>query len=65
LSRFTQVHDELGGVGVNVAKYDLVSLALLGLPRRWHNYQDPVNGREKLLHWERLVAKSATTQFSQ
>jgi len=33
---------------------DMVSLALLGLPKSWHSYQDLVNGREKLLDWERL-----------
>jgi len=38
LSRFTQVHDELSGVGLNVAKYDLVILTLLGLPKNWHSY---------------------------
>jgi len=32
---FRQVWDELGGVGVNVAEDDLVSLALLGLPKSW------------------------------
>jgi len=31
-----------------------VSLALLGLPKSWHIYQDSVNGREKLPDWERL-----------
>ena len=30
---FTQFCDEIGEVGVNVAKYDLVILALLGLPK--------------------------------
>ena len=33
---------------------DLVSVALLDLPKRWHNYRDSVNGREKLPDWERL-----------
>lgn len=33
LSIFTQVHDDIGGVGVNVVEYDLVSLSLLGLPK--------------------------------
>ena len=33
---------------------DLVSLALLGLPKSWHSYQDFVNGQEKLPGWERL-----------
>ena len=32
----------------------MVSLALLGLPKSWHSYQDSVNGREKLPGWERL-----------
>ena len=32
----------------------LVSLALLGLPKIWHSYEDSVNGREKLLGWEKL-----------
>jgi hypothetical protein len=54
LSKFTQCHDELGGVGVNVPEEDLVSLALLGLPKSWHSYQDSVNGREKLPNWECL-----------
>ena len=31
-----------------------MSLALLGLPKCWHSYQDSVNGREKLPGWERL-----------
>eukprot|EP00253_Pinus_taeda_P023084 PITA_23084 len=43
-----------GGVGVTVDDEDLVSLALLGLPKSWHSYQDSVNGREKLPGWERL-----------
>lgn len=33
ISWFTEVCDELGGARVNVAKDDLVSLALLGLPK--------------------------------
>ena len=32
----------------------MVSLGLLDLPKSWHSYQDSVNGREKLLVWERL-----------
>ena len=54
LTRFTQCRDELGSVGVPVEDEDLVSLALLGLPKSWHAYQDSVNGREKLPGWERL-----------
>jgi hypothetical protein len=52
LTKFVQCWDELGSVGITVAADDLVSLALLGLPKSWHNYQDTVNGREKLPDWE-------------
>jgi hypothetical protein len=52
LTKFVQCRDELGSVGITVAADDLVSLALLGLPKSWHSYQDSVNGREKLLDWE-------------
>jgi len=51
---FTQCHDELGGVGVNVPEEYLVSLAFLGLPKSWKSYQDSINGREKLPSWEHL-----------
>ena len=54
LTRFTQCQDELGSVGVTVEDEDLVSLALLGLLKSWHAYQDSVNGREKFPGWERL-----------
>jgi hypothetical protein len=52
LKKFFQCRDELGSVGIIVIDDDLVSLALLGLPNNWHNYQDSVNGREKLPYWE-------------
>jgi hypothetical protein len=52
LTKFVQCQDELGSVGITVVADDLVSLALLGLPKSWNNYQDSVNGREKLLDWE-------------
>jgi len=54
LTKFTQCRDELGSVGVTVDDEDLVSLALLFLLKSWHSNQDSVNGREKLLGWERL-----------
>jgi len=41
-------------VGVTVDDEDLVSLALLGLPKRWHSYQNFFNGWEKFPGWERL-----------
>ena len=54
LTRFFQCRDELGSVGVTIDEEELVSLALLGLPKSWHSYEDSVNGREKLLGWEQL-----------
>ena len=51
LTKFTQCHDELGSVGITVSEDDMVSIVLLGLQKRWHNYQDSFNGREKLPHW--------------
>ena len=54
LTKFVHCKDELGSVGVTVNEEDLVSLALLGLPKSWHSYKDSVNGREKLPGWERL-----------
>ena len=41
-------------MGVAVDDEDLVSLALLELPKSCHSYQDSVNGREKFPGWERL-----------
>ena len=54
LTKFFHCKDELGSVGVTVDDEDLVSLALLRLPKSWHSYEDSVNGREKLPGWERL-----------
>ena len=54
LTKFTQCQDELGSVGITVSEEDMVSLTLLGLPKSWHNYQDSLNGQEKLPDWERL-----------
>ena len=53
-TKFIQCRDELGSVGVTVDDEELVSLALLGLPKSWHSYQDSVNGREKFPGWEQL-----------
>ena len=44
LTKFVQCRDELGSVGITVADDDLVSLALLGLSKSWHSYEDSVNG---------------------
>ena len=52
LTKFVHYKDELGSVGVTIDEEDLVSLALLGLLKSWHSYEDPVNGWEKLLGWE-------------
>ena len=43
LTKFVQCRDELGSVGITVSDDDLVSLALLGLPKSWHNYEDSIN----------------------
>jgi hypothetical protein len=63
LTKFVQCRDELGSVGITVTADDLVSLALLGLPKSWHSYQDSVNGREKLLDWERLWSDLVQEDF--
>jgi hypothetical protein len=54
LTKFVQCQDELGSVGITITDDDMVSLALLILPKSWHSYQDSVNGREKLPDWEQL-----------
>ena len=54
LSKFSQVRDELGGVGETIPLVDLVILSLLRLYKSWHNFQDVVNGRDKLPNWEIL-----------
>jgi len=38
LTKCTQCRDELGSVMITIAKYSLVSLALLRIPKRWHGY---------------------------
>jgi len=38
LTKLTQCQDEIGSLDVIVVEDDLVSLALLGLPKSWHNY---------------------------
>ena len=48
LTKFTQCHEELASVGIMIVEDDIVNLALLGLPKSWNNYQDPINGREKM-----------------
>jgi hypothetical protein len=63
LTKFVQCRDELGSVGIIVVADDLVSLALLGLPKSWHSYQDSVNGREKLSDWERLWSDLVQEEF--
>jgi hypothetical protein len=63
LMKFVQCQDELGSVGIEVPDGDLVSLALLGLPKSWHNYQDSINGRERLPDWERLWSDLVQEEF--
>ena len=54
MNKLTTCRDELGSVGITTANDDMVSLALLGLPKSWNSYQESVNGREKLLDLEQL-----------
>ena len=54
LNKLTIYIDEIGSVGITTADDDMVSLALLGLPKCWNSYQDSVNGRDKLPDWEQL-----------
>jgi hypothetical protein len=63
LTKFVQCRDELGIVGITIVVDDFVSLALPGLPKSWHNYQDFVNGREKLSNWERLWSDLVQEEF--
>ena len=42
-----------------------MSLALPGLPKSWHSYQESVNGREKFLDWERLWSDLVQEEFRQ
>ena len=43
LAKLFQCWDELGSAGIIVADDDLVSLALLGLPKCWHSYEVSFN----------------------
>ena len=54
LNKLITCKDELSNVGITTFDDDMVSLALLGLPKTQNSYQDSVNGREKLPDWERL-----------
>jgi len=65
LTNFTQCRDELGSVGVTVDDEDLVSLALLGLLKSGHSYQDSVNGQDKLPGWERLWSDLVQEEIKQ
>lgn len=57
LSIFTQVIDEFGGVGKHFPSSKLVRLALLGLLKSYHIYQDSVNQRDKIAYWAILWSK--------
>ena len=65
LTKFVQCRDELGSIKITVANDELVSLALLGLPKSWHSYQDFVNRREKLPDWERIWSDLVQEEFRQ
>ena len=38
LNKLTTYRDEVGSVGITTTDDDLVSLAILGLPKSWHIY---------------------------
>ena len=63
LSKFTQVWDELGGVGVFVVDNDLMSLALLGIHKSWYSFQDAVSGIENIPNQERLWSDCVQEEF--
>jgi len=44
LTKFSQCCDELQSVGITVVEDNMVIIHLLGLPNRWHSYEDIVNG---------------------
>ena len=52
ITKFVSCRDELGSIGITIANDYLVSLALLGLPKSWHSYQDSINVRENFPDWE-------------
>ena len=54
LTKFVHCRDEMGSVGITVDDEYLVRLALLGLLKSWHSYEDSVNGWERLSGWEQL-----------
>ena len=58
LTKFTHFQDELGSVRITISKDDMVSLALLRLPKRRHSYEDYINCREKILDQEQLWSDS-------
>jgi len=37
----------------------------MGLPKRWHTYQGSVNGRGKVLSWERLCSDLVLKEIRQ
>jgi len=38
MNKLTTCRDELGSVGITTTDDDMVSLALLGLPKSWNSY---------------------------
>ena len=58
LNKLTTCKNEFGSVGITTADDDMVSLALLDLPKRWHSHQDKVNGRKKLPRLGMIVVES-------
>ena len=63
LTKFVQCRDEMGTFGITITNDDLVSLALMGLPKSWHSYEDTINGRENLPDWERVWSDLVQEEF--
>jgi hypothetical protein len=54
LSRFTQIRDELGGVGDIIDPFELVRIALNGFTKLWESFVHGIVAREHMPSWERL-----------
>ena len=63
LTTFVQCRDELGSIGKTFANDDLVSLALIGLPKTWNSYQYSINEREKFPDQEPLWSDLVQEEF--
>jgi hypothetical protein len=54
LTRFSQIHDELGAVGEIVVPSVLVRTTLNGFSKPWESFVRGIMAREHMPSWERL-----------